>query len=329
MRYLEVPTAKRWSAIGLGTWQFGSREWGYGGEYADGSGGEASRIVARALELGITVFDTAEVYGFGRSERILGDALDTAGADPATTVVASKVFPVLPVGPVVEQRGVASSARVRRPLDLYQVHQPNPLIRDATTMAGMRTLQAAGVVDEVGVSNYSLERWRDAEAALGSRVLSNQVQYSLVSRAPERDLLPHAAAQGRVVIAYSPLAQGLLSGKFDAEHRPANRVRSLNPLFLPESLRRAQPLIDTLRAVADAHDATPSQVALAWTIHRPEVVAIPGASSVAQLESNAAAAEIALTGDEWTALNAASERFRPVGGLSAAAEILGQQVGLR
>jgi aryl-alcohol dehydrogenase-like predicted oxidoreductase len=321
MRYLELPTAKRWSSIGLGTWQFGSTEWGYGGDYASGPDSEAARIVARALELGITVFDTAEVYGLGRSERILGDALDAADADPSTTVVASKLFPLLPVGPIVEQRGVASAGRLRRTLDLYQVHQANPLVGDRRTMPGMRTLQAAGVVDEVGVSNYSLDRWLDAEAALGSRVISNQVQYSLVSRGPERELLPYAAEAGRVVIAYSPLAQGLLSGKFDAEHRPANRVRQLNTLFLPESLRRARPLISALREIADVHDATPSQVALAWTIHRPEVVAIPGASSVAQLESNAAAADIVLAPDEWTALNDASDHFTPVRGLSAAVGI--------
>lgn len=321
MRYLQLPTAKRWSAIGLGTWQFGSAEWGYGGAYAAGPDSEAARIVARALELGVTVFDTAEGYGFGRSERILGDALDGADADPETTVVASKIFPVLPIAPVVEQRGVASSGRIRRTLDLYQVHKPHPLVGDRRTMPGMRTLQAAGVVDEVGVSSYSLDRWQEAEAALGSRVISNQVEYSLVAREPERELLSYAAEAGRAVIAYSPLAQGLLSGKFDAEHRPANRVRSLNPLFLPESLRRAKPLIDTLRGVADAHDATPSQIALAWTIHRPEVCAIPGASSVAQLESNCAAAEIVLGGDEWAALNEASDRFTPVGGLSAAVGI--------
>lgn len=326
MRYLDVPTAKRWSAIGLGTWQFGSREWGYGEDYA-GPDGEAGKIVARALELGVTVFDTAEAYGFGRSERILGRALDRADADPATTVVATKIFPVLPVDPVVTQRGVASAARLRRSIDLYQVHQPNPVIRDGTTMAGMRTLQAAGVVDEIGVSNYGLDRWQDAETALGARVLANQVQYSLVTRGPERDLLPYAQRNARMVLAYSPLAQGLLSGRFDAEHRPSNRVRSLNPLFLPESLRRATPLVGALREVADAHDATPSQVALAWTIHHPTVVAIPGASSVAQLESNVAAAEITLADDEVAALEAASDRFAPVGGLAALTGILRQQVG--
>jgi aryl-alcohol dehydrogenase-like predicted oxidoreductase len=328
MRYLELPTAKKWSAIGLGTWQFGSREWGYGSDYVQGPDSEAARIVKRAVELGVTVFDTAEAYGFGRSERILGEALDRADADPATTVVATKIFPMLPVDQVVVQRGTSSAARLRRKIDLYQVHQPNPVVGDRTTMAGMRTLQAAGVIDEVGVSNYGLARWQGAETALGTQVISDQVQYSLVARDPDADLLPYARTTGRAVLAYSPLAQGLLSGKFDADHRPANRIRSLNPLFLPESLRRATPLIETLRAVADAHDATPSQVALAWTIHHPVVVAIPGASSVAQLESNCAAAEIALAEDEYTALTAAAESFRPVGGLAALTGVARAQLGV-
>jgi aryl-alcohol dehydrogenase-like predicted oxidoreductase len=305
MRYLDLPTAKKWSAIGLGTWQFGSREWGYGQDYAAGPDSEAAKIVARALELGVTVFDTAEVYGLGRSERILGDALDRADADPQTTVVASKIFPVLPVDQVVVQRGTSSAARLRRKLDLYQVHQPNPVVGDGTTMAGMRTLQAAGVVDEVGVSNYSLDRWQGAETALGSQVISNQVQYSLVSRGPDKELLPYARTAGRAVLAYSPLAQGLLSGKFDADHRPANRVRSLNPVFLPESLRRVTPLIETLRAVADAHDATPSQVALAWLLQKsPVVLPIPGTKSVDHLTENMGAARLTLSDEDMARLDA-------------------------
>ncbi len=315
MRYLNAdPDASvaRISRIGLGTWQFGSREWGYGSSYA---GQEAHAIVRRALELGVTLFDTAEVYGLGRSERILGQAL---GEDRESAFLATKILPVLPVAPVVEQRGVASANRlgVRR-LDLYQVHQPNPVVRDGTIMRGMRALQRVGLVGEVGVSNYSLDRWRAAERALGQRVLSNQVQYSLAVRAPERDLLPFAETTGHLVIAYSPLAQGLLSGRYHRGHRPANRVRSANPLFLPENLERAGDLIATLREVADAHSATPAQIALAWAIHRPAVVAIPGASSLEQLESNVAAADIDLTDGEYQALSAASARFRPVTGLAA------------
>jgi aryl-alcohol dehydrogenase-like predicted oxidoreductase len=311
MRYLTVGNA-RVSRIGLGTWQFGSREWGYGPSYA---GQEARVIVRRALELGVTLFDTAEIYGFGRSERILGQAL---GEDRESAFVATKILPVLPVAPVVEQRAVASANRlgVRR-LDLYQVHQPNPVIRDGTIMRGMRALQRVGLVGEVGVSNYSLDRWRAAETALGSRVLSNQVQYSLVTRSPERDLLPFAETTDHVVIAYSPLAQGLLSGRYDRDHRPANRLRTASPLFLPENLDRAGDLIATLRVVADAHSATPAQIALAWVIHRPAVVAIPGASSVEQLESNVAAAGIDLTDGEYQDLSTAAARFRPVTGPAA------------
>jgi aryl-alcohol dehydrogenase-like predicted oxidoreductase len=309
MRYLDLGTAKKISKIGLGTWQFGSREWGYGEQYAVQ---EAQAIVSRALELGVTLFDTAEIYGFGRSERILGRAL---GERLESVFLATKILPVLPVAPVVEQRAVASANRLdARRLDLYQVHQPNPVVRDGTIMRGMRALQRVGLVGEVGVSNYSLARWRAAEDALGSRVLSNQVRYNLVDRAPERELLPHAESAGRLVIAYSPLAQGLLSGRYQGDSPPANRVRATNPLFLPENLRRAGDLIAVLREVADAHSATPAQIALAWVIHHPAVVAIPGASSAQQMESNAAAADITLTEDQYQALQAASTRFRPVTG---------------
>jgi len=313
MRYLSQETTTRISRIGLGTWQFGSREWGYGQSYAEQ---EAHAIVRRAVELGVTLFDTAEIYGFGRSERILGEALgEVLGEDRESVFLATKLFPLLPVAPVVEQRAVASANRlgVRR-LDLYQVHQPNPVIKDGTIMRGMRALQRVGLVDEVGVSNYSLDRWRAAETALGRRVLSNQVRYSLIDRSPEHELLPFAESTGHLVIAYSPLGQGLLSGNYHRDRRPANRLRAASPLFLPENLDRASDLIATLREVADAHSATPAQIALAWVIRRPAVVAIPGASSVGQLESNAAAADIDLTEDEYRALRDAAKLFRPATG---------------
>jgi aryl-alcohol dehydrogenase-like predicted oxidoreductase len=225
---------------------------------------------------------------------------------------------VLPVAPVVEQRAVASLDRLgARSLDLYQVHQANPVVRDGTIMRGMRALQRVGLVGEVGVSNYSLPRWRAAEDALGSPVLSNQVPYSLVARSAERDLLPYATQRGRVVLAYSPLAQGLLSGRYDPGSRPANRVRAANPLFLPANLERAAELLTTLREVAEAHAATPAQIALAWVIRHPAVAAIPGASSVEQLERNAAAADIDLTDGQYHALADAAARFQPITGPAA------------
>jgi aryl-alcohol dehydrogenase-like predicted oxidoreductase len=306
VRYLDVGTAKRISKIGLGTWQFGSTEWGYGDPYAEQ---EAYAIVRRAIELGVTLFDTAEIYGAGRSERILGRAL---GENRESVFLATKMFPIVPAALLVKQRAIASANRLgARRLDLYQVQWPNPLIRDSTIMRGMRSIQRAGLVGEVGVSNYSLRRWRAAEDALRGRILSNQVEYSLVHRSPERDLLPFAESHGHVIIAFSPLAQGLLSGSYHGANRPMNRVRATSSLFGPDNLERTNDLMATLREVADAHSATPAQIALAWIIRRPAVTAIPGASSVEQLESNVAAAGIELADDEYQALHTASARIWP------------------
>ncbi len=318
MKHVALPGLAHVTRLGLGTWQFGSREWGYGDAYA---GDVAGRIVRRALDLGVTLFDTAEAYGFGRSERILGRALADRRDE---AYLATKYFPLDPLPALVERHGRASARRldVDR-IDLYQVHQPNPLVPDSVIMRGMAALRDAGVVADVGVSNYSTDRWRRAEQALGARVLSNQVRYSLADRRPERDLLPYATAQGRLVIAWSPLAQGFLSTRYDEDHRPHGAVRRANPLFLPENLRRARPLFATLSEVAAAHAATPAQVSLAWLLHRPEVVVIPGASSVEQLERNVEAADLDLDDDEVGALREAAEAFRPVTGPAALPQLLG------
>jgi aryl-alcohol dehydrogenase-like predicted oxidoreductase len=304
VRYLTVERVPPVSKVGLGTWQFGAREWGYGERY---DRGEARRIVERALELGVTLFDTAEIYALGRSERILGQAL--AGSRDRA-FIATKFFPLLTLAPVVRRRALASARRlgVER-LHLYQVHQPNPFAGEASVMRGMRSLQASGVVGEVGVSNYSLARWRKAEAALGSRVLSNQVRYNLVDRRPERELIPYALEHDRVVIAYSPLAQGFLSGRYDAARLPANLMRRRSRLFSQQSFACAAVLIRTLREIAAAHSVTPAQIALAWTIRHACVVAIPGASSVAQVEANAAAADLELATDELAALDSSSAAY--------------------
>jgi aryl-alcohol dehydrogenase-like predicted oxidoreductase len=312
MRYVEAGGV-RLSAIGLGTWQFGSVDWGYGRDYARRT---ARDITRRALDLGINLFDTAEIYGLGRSERILGEAL---GNRRSEAFIATKVFPVVPIAPVVEQRARASLKRLGTDkIELYQVHWPNPLVPNGPTMAGMRRLVDAELVDHVGVSNFTLERWRDADAALGEPVLSNQVSFSLVERGPERDLVPFARDNDRIVIAYSPLAQGLLGGRYDADNRPAGAARRFNPLFLPENLERASGLIEALREIALTKGVRPAQVALAWVIRRPNVVAIPGASSVEQLESNAAAADIELSDDDDFRLTSAAERFRPIGAVARA-----------
>jgi aryl-alcohol dehydrogenase-like predicted oxidoreductase len=305
VRFVEVDGV-RVSVIGLGTWQFGSSDWGYGDDYARR---EAGAIVERALDLGVNLIDTAEAYAYGRSERIVGAAIQHRRDE---VFLATKVFPLLPIAPVVRQRAHTSARRLGvDAIDLYQVHWPNPLVANGPTMDGMRSLLEEGLVRHVGVSNFSQVRWEDAERVLGPPVLSNQVQYSLAQRKPERELLPYAQRAGRLVIAYSPLAQGLLSGHYDGTNSPRGWVRRTNTLFLPENIVRAGELLDGLRDVGRAHDAAPAQVALAWVIRRPNVVAIPGASSVAQLESNVAAADLELSQDEDARLTAAADRFEP------------------
>src|ERR1700750_178763 len=244
MKYLDVEGVGRVSRIGLGTWQFGSREWGYGDSYASGP---AREIVRRARELGVTFFDTAEVYGLGKSERILGEAL---GDDRDQVAVASKIFPVAPIPAVVKQRERASARRLQLDrIPLYQIHQPNPVVPDSVIMPGMRDLLDSGAIGAAGVSNYSLSRWQKADSALGRPVISNQAHFSLAHPRALENLVPFAERENRVVIAYSPLAQGLFGGKDRVNNGPGG-VRAITSLFGTENLRRLEPLLQTLRIVA-------------------------------------------------------------------------------
>ncbi len=295
MKYVEVGGA-RMSAVGLGTWQFGSTEWGYGADYARD---EAVKIVQRALDLGVTLIDTAEIYAFGKSERIVGEAI-TGRRDGV--FLATKLFPVgLPVQVASKARASARRLGVDH-IDLYQLHWPSPMFPPGATMPRMRKLVEIGLASHIGVSNHSLAQWQAAEKSFGGPVLSNQVQFSLLNRAPERDLVPWAQKNGRLVIAYSPLAQGLLSGRYlDATPRNFRRLR---PAFSAASRARLRPLIEALGEIGSRHRATASQVALAWLLRKPNVVVIPGASGVRQVEENAATADIDLSDEDDARLSA-------------------------
>jgi aryl-alcohol dehydrogenase-like predicted oxidoreductase len=307
VKYVEA-AGVRLSAVGLGTWQFGSGEWGYGTTYANET---APQIVRRSLDLGVNLLDTAEIYGFGRSERIVGEAI-AGRRDEA--FLATKLLPVLPVDPVAGWRARGSLRRLGTDrVDLYQLHWPNPVVPARPISTALRRLQDERLVRHVGVSNYRVAGWQEMERELGAPVISNQVRYNLIDRRPEQDLLPWAQEHDRIVIAYSPLAQGLLSGRYDPDHLPSG-LRSRTSAFLPDNVRALAPLLRVLREVADAHDATCAQVALAWLLRRRNVVVIPGASSVAQAEANAASADIDLGAAEDDALTAASDAFRPQSG---------------
>jgi aryl-alcohol dehydrogenase-like predicted oxidoreductase len=323
MKYVDVDGVGKVSRIGLGTWQFGSAEWGYGDNYASGA---ARDIVKRALAMGVTLFDTAEIYGLGKSERILGEAL---GDQRSSVALASKIFPIAPFPPVIKQRERASARRLQVDrIPLYQIHRPNPVVPDSVIMPGMRSLLDSGAIGAAGVSNYSLARWQKADAALGRPVISNQVQFSLARPSALEDLVPFAERENRIVIAYSPLAQGLLGGKYGLDNRPGG-VRAGNQLFGTENLRRVEPLLQTLRDVATEVGAKPAQVALAWLISLPNVVAIPGASSVEQLEFNVAAADIELSNQSRDALTEAARAFQPVSTIDFVSEQIREKLGRR
>ena len=306
MRWVEA-AGLRTSVIGLGGWQFGTPAWNWGRDWGPA---EARKICARAVELGITLFDTAESYGDGESERLLGEALSRSPTRDAI-ILATKVSPFSLTSERLRAAARASLGRLGTDrIDLYQVHGMDWRVAESVKMSGMQDLIASGEVRHVGVSNYDLASWKEAEAALGRPVVTNQVRYSLLTRRPERQLLPYAVANRRLLIAWSPLEQGLLSGKY-SDGRAPRFDRPSTEYFSPENLRRARPVLCTLQEIATAKDVTPAQVALAWLIHHPNVVAIVGARSLAQLEENAAAADLVLADDEVAHLTTAADSFRP------------------
>jgi aryl-alcohol dehydrogenase-like predicted oxidoreductase len=303
MRYIEIE-GMRLSRIGLGTWQFGSREWGYGDGYATDV---APKLIERAAELGITMIDTAEAYGPGRSERIIGETLETLTEEQrAGLIVATKFTPIAPAEPIVAWQAAGSRRRLGMDaLDLLYVHWKNPFVSARRVMQAVRPLVEEGLVRRAGVSNFTLAQWQEAEAALRAPVVANQVQFSLAAPRPAEELVPYAAAAGRVVVAYSPLGQGVLAGRTDwsgagfgrPQARLARRRDGLDPMQV------------VIRRVAEAHGATPAQVALAWVVSHPNTLAIPGARTIEQLEENAAAADLELSEEELVQLTVVSRAF--------------------
>src|SRR5690349_410944 len=307
MRYVELEGLKV-SVIGLGTWQFGTREWGYGHEYAHQV---APALVHRATQLGITLIDTAESYGPRTSEHIIGEALLTLdGATRRSLTVATKFTPLAPTEGIVRRQVRASARRLGvGATDLLYAHWPNPFVSVRRTMQSLRPLVEEGIVRRAAVSNYSLAQWQEAERALRHPVHANQVSFSLVKPRAAAELVPYAGAMGRLVVAYSPLGQGVLARVGAGQEGAPNPIRRVNPLWRGAAAERLLPVQVAVRDIAIAHGATPAQVALAWVVSHPNTVAIPGARTEAQLAENAAAADLVLDADELHRLAQAAAVF--------------------
>ncbi len=294
--------------LGIGTWAWGDRFfWNYGREY---TADDIRAAFIAAVEEGITFFDTAEVYGLGRSEQFLQEML---AQTETPIVIATKFFP-LPwrVRKTAIRRALRYSLKRLglASVDLYQIHFPWPPRSTDFWVRALGELVEEGLVRAAGVSNYTAEQMHRAHAILQTRgipLASNQVHYSLLHRKPERDGTLNACQElGITLIAYSPLEMGLLTGKYTPENPPGG-VRSRR--YSRAYLERIRPLIGLLREIGQGHSGkTPAQVALNWVICKG-AVPIPGAKNARQAVSNAGALGWRLTDNEVQALDDASDKI--------------------
>jgi aryl-alcohol dehydrogenase-like predicted oxidoreductase len=298
------------TALGIGTWSWGDKLfWNYGSDY-DAS--QVREAFEATLDNGISFFDTAEVYGLGESERLLGRFMKEFGRSPQ---IATKYFP-LPWRLTSQSVSDALTESLKRlqveQVALYQVHMPfSFFMSQETLMNALADEVKRGRIATVGVSNYSAEQMREAHGYLAARgvpLAVNQVQYSLLSRKIESNGILDAARQlGVTILAYSPLAQGLLTGKYtpDKEFK-FNDARRIDPRFSKNGLEKIAPVVNVLRQIGEKRDRlsggaggnrTVAQVALNWLIAQG-VIPIPGAKTAQQAKQNAGALGWSLSEEE-------------------------------
>ena len=278
----------------MGTWQAGKKMW-VGIEDA-----ETIKAIRQAYEAGITTIDTAEVYGAGHSEQIVAKAL----SDVRDRVVyASKVFANhLKYDRVIEACDRSLKNLNTDYIDLYQIHWPsgsfnNEVVPIEETMSALNKLKEQGKIRAIGVSNFSGTQLE--EASQYGRVDSLQPPYSLFWRKIESDAVPYCVANNISILAYSSLAQGLLTGKFGLDHQFAEGDHRVdNTLFQGDNYQRAQKSLEQLRPIAKSHNCTLAQLSLAWLIAQPQANAIAGARNAEQAVDNAKAASVNLSADE-------------------------------
>jgi aryl-alcohol dehydrogenase-like predicted oxidoreductase len=285
--------------------------------YGAADDAESTAVIHRALELGVTLLDTADMYGVGANERLVGRAI----ADRREQVVLATKFGAVR-GPNGERLGVRGDAAYVREacdaslqrlgvetIDLYYQHRVDPKVPIEETVGAMAELVAAGKVRFLGMSEASPETIRRAHAVHPISAL--QTEYSLWTRDVERKILPTVRELGIGFVAYSPIGRGFLSGRWRTpEEIPEGDFRRGHPRFQGENFARNMAIVERVRALADAKGATPAQLALAWVLQRgADIVPIPGTKRVPYLEENVAANEIELTRDELLEL----EEAAPVG----------------
>jgi aryl-alcohol dehydrogenase-like predicted oxidoreductase len=301
-------------ALCVGTWAWGDKLfWNYGSDYGPAQVREA---FTASVEAGVNFFDTAEVYGMGLSEELLGQFMQQTGH---SVTIATKYGP-MPwriTGQSVSDALTASLKRLRvNQVALYQVHWPFTLFMSQETL--MDTLADEvhrGRIAAVGVSNYSATQMSEAHQLLAARgvpLAVNQVRYSLLSRQIEPQGIVDTARQlGVTILAYSPLAQGLLTGKYTVEqYQEPTGARRLDSRFSRSGLAKIAPVISLLRELGQKYGRTPAQVALNWLIAQGNVIPIPGAKTAEQAKQNAGALGWQLQADEVAQLEEITRPWR-------------------
>lgn len=298
----------------IGTWAWGdSLFWSFGKEYNEA---DLKQAFENAIASGVTFFDTAEIYGLGKSEQFLGQFMRQTDQP---IQIATKYMP-LPwrfsaqsvhdaVSESLKRLGVSSVA-------LYQVHMPfDFFMGKKTLMEALAEEVKQGRIGAIGVSNYSADQMREAQgylAAKGVPLAVNQVRYSLITREIEANgILDTAKDLGVTILAYSPLAQGLLTGKYKPENADSvTGARKLDPRFSRQGLEKLMPVIDRLTQIGAKYGRTPAQVALNWLIAQGNVVPIPGAKTASQAQQNAGALGWALEPEEVTQLDVLTRSYK-------------------
>jgi aryl-alcohol dehydrogenase-like predicted oxidoreductase len=307
------------SELCLGTMTFGGGE-GIWGRIGDLQQSDAERLIGQALDAGINFIDTADVYAGGLSEQITGQALKNLKLRREDVVVASKVCGETGAGPNARGAsrqhildGVAASLKRLQleHIDLYQIHAFDPATPIEETVRALDHLVRQGSVRYVGVSNWAA--WQIAKALgiaerLGlARFESLQAYYTVAGRDLERELIPMLRSEGLALLVWSPLAGGLLSGKYRRGQPGEQGSRRQSFDFPPVDRARADDCIDAMRPIAEAHGVSVAQIALAWLLHQPQVTSvIVGAKRPEQLADNMAATQVALSEAELQQIDAAS-----------------------
>ena len=307
------------SELCLGTMTFGGST-GIWHQIGDLNQADAERLIGQAIDAGINFIDTADVYAGGASEQITGQALKNLKVPRENVVVATKVFG--DTGPGPNARGASRShildcvkASLQRlqldHIDLYQIHGFDNATPIEETVRALDQLVRHGHVRYVGVSNWAA--WQIVKALgiaekLGlSRFESLQAYYTVAGRDLERELIPMLASEGLGLMVWSPLAGGLLSGKYGRDQQAEEGSRRTQFDFPPVDRPRAFDCVDAMRPIAQAHGVSVAQIALAWLLYQPQVTSvIIGAKRPDQLTDNLAATQVVLSADELSTLDAAS-----------------------